>query len=55
MASLQLSETEATVLREVLEGYLREVSNEISNTEKFELREQLKQEREVIRKIVGEL
>jgi hypothetical protein len=43
------------VLRGVLESYLREASGEISNTEKFELREELKQERELIRRIVHSL
>jgi hypothetical protein len=52
---LDLNDTDATVLREALESYLREMTSQISNTEKFELREQLKEEREVIRKIVGEL
>jgi hypothetical protein len=52
---LELTDTDATVLREALESYLREMTSQISNTENFELREQLKQEREVIRKIVGEL
>jgi hypothetical protein len=51
MRSIELTNDEAQVLRNVLEAYLREVSGEISNTEKYELRDQLKQEREVIRKI----
>jgi hypothetical protein len=55
MPSIELSNDEAQVLRGVLEGYLRDASGEISNTEKYELRENLKQQREVIRKIVGSL
>jgi hypothetical protein len=55
MPSLELTDAEARVLREVLESYLKELTTEISNTEKFELREELKQNREVIRKIVKNL
>jgi hypothetical protein len=52
MPSVELTTDEAQVLRTVLEGYLREASSEISGTEKFEMREQLKHERDVIRKVV---
>ena len=52
MPAIDLSDSEARVLRNVLESYLREVSGQISNTEKYEMREELKQDREVIRKIV---
>jgi hypothetical protein len=55
MPSIELTTNEAQVLRGVLESYLREASGEISNTEKFELREDLKHERDVIRKVVGSL
>jgi hypothetical protein len=55
MLSIELTTDEARVLRGVLESYLREASGEISNTEKYEVREDLKQEREVIRKVVGSL
>lgn len=53
--TLQLSETETSLLRHLLEYYLRETSNEISNTEKFEFREKLKRERDLVRKIAGQL
>jgi hypothetical protein len=55
MRSIELTNDEAQILRSVLEGYLREASGEISGTEKYELRERLKQDREVIRKIVHTL
>jgi hypothetical protein len=55
MPSIVLTNDEARVLRSVLEGYLREASSEISNTEKLELREDLKREREVIRKVAASL
>ncbi len=55
MPSIELTNDEAQVLRNVLESYLREASSEISNTEKYELRDQLKQDREVVRKIVHAL
>jgi hypothetical protein len=55
MPTIELTEAEAAVLRSVLESYLREVSGQISNTEKFEMREELKSDRELIRKIVAGL
>ena len=55
MRSIELTNDEAQTLRSVLEGYLRDASGEISNTDKYELRDQLKQDREVIRKIVHAL
>ena len=39
MPSLELTESEAAVLKDVLESYLREAYGEISNTETYELRE----------------
>jgi hypothetical protein len=53
MRSIELTNDEAGVLRGVLESYLREVSSQISSTEKFELREELKREREIIGKVVA--
>jgi len=55
MPSIQLSEDEARVLKGVIESYLRGVSTEISNTEKFELRENLKQERETMKRVMASL
>ncbi len=55
MASIQLTEDEASVLKGVLESYLREVSSEISNTEKFEFRESLKRERETMARVLASL
>jgi hypothetical protein len=55
MPALELTDSEARVLRGVLESYLREVTSQISNTEKYELREELKQDREVIRKVLQAL
>ena len=55
MPSIDLTNDEASVLRGVLESYLREASAEISNTEKFDLRENLKREREIIGKVVASL
>ena len=55
MPSIQLTDDEAGVLKGVLESYLREVSSQISNTEKLELRESLKRERETMKKIVASL
>jgi hypothetical protein len=55
MPSIQLTDDEARALKGVLESYLREVSSEISNTEKLELRESLKREREVVNKVMASL
>jgi hypothetical protein len=55
MRSLELTDDEARVLRGVIESYLRDVSSQISNTEKFELRETLKREREAMKKLVAAL
>ena len=55
MPSIQLTDDEALVLKGVLESYLREVSSEISGTEKFELRENLKQERETMKRVMASL
>ena len=42
MFRLELTESEANMLRAVLNSYLSELRFEISNTENFELREELK-------------
>jgi hypothetical protein len=55
MPSIELTNDEASVVRGVLESYLREVTSQISNTEKFELREDLKREREIVGKVVASL
>jgi hypothetical protein len=55
MPTLELTDAEAAVLRSALESYLREATSQISNTEKYELREELKKDREVIRKVVKAL
>jgi hypothetical protein len=55
MPTLELTDAEAAVLRSALESYLREATSQISNTDKYELREGLKQDREVIRKIIQAL
>lgn len=55
MPSIELTNDEASVVRGVLESYLREVTSQISNTEKFELRENLKREREIVGKVVASL
>jgi len=55
MPSIQLTDDEALVPKGVLESYLREISSEISNTEKFELRENLKRERETMQRVMASL
>lgn len=42
MFHLELTESEANMLRAVLNSYLSELRFEIANTEKYELREELK-------------
>ena len=55
MPSIELTDGEALVLRGALESYLRELSSEISNTEKLELREHLKRERDTLKRVLSSL
>ncbi len=52
---LQLQEKEAEVLRRTLSSFLGDLRMEISNTEKYELRESLKEDEEHIKAVLAKL
>jgi len=51
MIHIDLDATERSILMEVLESYLSDLSIEIADTDQFEFREQLKGKRDVLHKI----
>ena len=55
MIRLELSDEEATVLREALEFYMSDLRMEVADTDRQDFRNQLKQEETVIKKILGML
>jgi hypothetical protein len=46
---LRLNDDEVTVLRQVLEVYLAQLRDEVSNTDSYDLRQALKRNEEVIK------
>ena len=55
MPSLELDASEAAVLKETLESAASELGYEIANTDSKDYRDKLKQKRELLRRLVGEL
>lgn len=53
--TIKLSELEKEILSEVLEGYLSDMSMEITDTDSMDYREQLKAKRTVLQKILQEV
>lgn len=53
--NLNLDQSEAAVLAEVLEAYLGDLSTEIANTDSYEFRQGLKERREVLARILESL
>jgi hypothetical protein len=53
MIRLELSDEEATVLREALEFYMSDLRMEVADTDRQDFRNRLKQEEAVIKKILG--
>lgn len=51
MLRIELSPTEATVLRDVLDAVISDLGMEISGTDSHDFRESLKERREVLRRI----
>ena len=49
---MQLNQIEIEVIRVVLEEYLPQLRDQISNTEQYELRQALKQREEVIKQML---
>ncbi|HZQ98142.1 MAG TPA: hypothetical protein VFC93_04910 [Chloroflexota bacterium] len=52
---LTLEPDEARLLREVLTNHLADLRSEIAHTERFELREELKRDEELIKRLLGRL
>ena len=55
MLNLDLSASEQAIVREVLETALSELSTEISGTDAKEYRDDLKDRREVLQKVIAAL
>ena len=55
MIQLNLTDTEAVTLREVLESYLSDLRMEIADTDQMDFRENLKQKEVVLKKIIEAL
>ena len=53
--SLQLSESEGSVLAEVLDSYLSDLRMEIADTDRKDFRDGLKQRKQVLMKVLEEL
>lgn len=52
---LTLGREETTLLREILTVYLSDLRMQISNTDDYELRQQLKEREEAIKSLIGRL
>lgn len=55
MSQIDLSEREHRTLRKVLESYLRELRGEIAHTDARDVRDDLKEEENVLKQILGRL
>ena len=55
MIDLQLTDEEATHLKEVLTSYVSDLRMEIADTDKYEFREGLKQRERILIDVIGRL
>lgn len=55
MANLELSQEEASMLREILESYLSDLRMEISDTDKMSFREGLKKKEVFLKDVIQKL
>jgi hypothetical protein len=55
IVQLNLTDSESSTLKKILENYLSDLRMEIADTEEAEFRERLKQEEVTINKILGAL
>ena len=53
MVQIELSTTEAEILRNALESYLSDLRMEIADTDSQDFRDQLKVRKEVLRKVIA--
>jgi hypothetical protein len=54
-ATIELDEIESKTLREILDRYLRDLNYEIADTDRSAYKDEIKQHREVVRKIANKL
>ncbi len=52
---LELEPKEAVILRDILDGYLSQLRMDISNTERYELREAMKNEENIVKGLLARL
>jgi hypothetical protein len=55
MVQITLTLEEAATLQEVLASYVSELRMEIANTDSMDFREKLKQKKEVLNRVIGQL
>lgn len=55
MKQLQLSDEQASTLREVLQAYVSDLAMEIADTDSMDFREGLKAKREVLNSVIDQL
>ena len=55
MPDLQLTDDDASQLREVLSSYLSDLRMEIADTENYSLRERLKATESLLKRLIGQL
>ena len=55
MIKIELTDPEKELLAHILESYLRDLSGEISHTDRLEVRERLKDQRTVLNKVLEAL
>lgn len=52
---VELSDEDMTMMRHILESYLSDLTSEISNTETFSFREDLKREKNFVMDMLGRM
>jgi len=55
MIRIELTDSEATTLQEVLDSYLSDLRMEIADTDRMEFRESLKAKKKVVEGVLGRL
>lgn len=55
MIRIELTETEAATLREVVEGYLSDLRMEIADTDRLDFRESLKERKLFLQELLGRM
>ncbi|MGD8428247.1 MAG: hypothetical protein PVH63_11500 [Balneolaceae bacterium] len=53
MIKLDLTESEQSILKEILENTLSDLRMEIADTDKFDFRETLKEKKRILEKTIG--